>query len=324
MKNTTTREIAPGFSTRVLIETEAYYLRQDDFKFSDTELSLFQLAANLDVPENIRGHAVLLWEAESSGAIDLDEATVRMGGTRDHPWFMEGGKRHIPFGAFSTHFATLPLSRELSETRETTLMGGYTARTLTLQAGIFNGALDHDMTDYEDGIDDMFASMAWAPSREFEAGVSWTTDFGESDPIQESLFFEAIGYNRASGVGGNVSASAGPFHMDIEVLGAIDDISVLGNVIPVNTPVTNDTRYVRTFQPMAWNAEVAMPVAADWLLCVKAEGTDDFNTLPEFRWGPGIVYAINDSATIRLEYLSARFAETPDAQTAVIQLAAGF
>ena len=324
MKNTATREIAPGFHTRVLIEAEASYLRQSDFEFSDTALSLFQLTANIDLPDDIRGHTVLLWEPESSESLDLDEATLRVGGVENNPWYVEGGKRYIPFGAFNTHFVSRPLSLQLAATHETTLLGGYTTRALTLQAGIFNGALDRDMTDFEDGLDDIFASLTWTPSPAFEAGMSWTSDFGESDMIQQSLFFEAIGYKRASGIGATLSASLGPVHIDAEVVAAADDISVLGNVIPVNTPLTNDTIYVRSFQPVAWNTELAVRIAQQWLLAVKAEGSDEFDVLPEFRWGPGLVYAINASATVKIEYLAAEFAGSPDAQTAVVQLAAGF
>ena len=143
MKRTTTRELFHGVRTKMLMESDANWLKQSQYELSDIELSLIQFSADMKI-DFITGHAVIINEAESHSGLTLDEGTAIIGATDGKPWFIEAGKRYLPFGMFYTHFAEKPLTMTVSKTRETTLMGGYNSQKVRAVGGVFFGSLDEN------------------------------------------------------------------------------------------------------------------------------------------------------------------------------------
>ncbi len=103
-------ELMPGVTAGVFLEAEASYEEQGNESSSDIVLSTFELSVDGELTEDVRGHALLLWEEDDSDGVILDEATITIGGAEHIPVYVEVGRQYVPFGAFNNHMVSDPLT----------------------------------------------------------------------------------------------------------------------------------------------------------------------------------------------------------------------
>ena len=313
--------LIPGLDTSILLEFEGQWFKQGDVDFSDLIFSTFQFAVAIQPVEGLSGRAVMLWEQGETEPVELDEGIVQYGDTDTIPWWIRGGRRYLPFGSYFTHFISDPFTLTLGETRATTLSAGYRWQAFSIEAGGFNGNLDSNQEDSRDHVDNGFAAFTWTPTDTFECGLSVLSDLGESLALREGLYYEAQQYGEAVGLATYASGSYGRFHVDLELVGALDDIDLQGTIITYDE---NDepvgSTYHRSFRPMAWNSEIGVRLTdiMDWSF--KLEGSDDLAGLPRTRFGTAINRKQGEHGVIRMEYLFGDHETDPDSQTISLQL----
>jgi len=310
--------LGAGLTVGGLVEVEAAAGREQGEDVSDLSLATLELGVTAEVSDWVRGDVVLLWEEEETEPVDLDVATVTLGGTAQYPFRLEAGKLYVPFGTFNSHFVSDPLVLELGETRASAAVAGYDGGMVQLRLGAFNGDLDADGDD--DQVDDWVAALTLAPAAWISAGAYWMSDLGESDGLQEGLEAAVEGtdeiaglpYDDAGGAGGFVSLQFEPFALEAEYLTALDEFEA-GLLDPA------------TAKPMAWNTELAWATTDALEFAVRYEGSDEFPGLPETQYGACATFALTDGTTLALEYLHGEYeGGTDDRDVATAQLAVEF
>jgi len=297
----------------MLLEAEASVGRENGEIVSDIVLATFELGIDAEINKLVKGRALLLWEEDDTEPIDLEEATITLGGSDRIPVYLTAGRMYVPFGVFSSHFISDPLVLELGETRESAILAGYGNSMVEVQAAVFNG----DLHEGNDGIDNVVASATVTPVDGVRLGGFWISDIGESDVLQELAEgrleeADAAVHEEANGVGAFLHAEVWKLALDVEYITATKDFG---------SGLFGD----EALCPAAWNAELAFHSGTRWEIAAKAEGSRDFPGLPETQYGAVVSVVIVDSAALAVEYLRGEHDdETPDRNMTTCQLALGF
>jgi hypothetical protein len=296
-----------------------------DTEESDIVLATLELGIDVDVHKYVRGHILFLWEEDETEPVDLDEATVTLGATEDFPFFLIGGKFYVPFGMFTSHFITDPLTLELGETRESSVLVGFANDMFELKAGAFNS--DIQKTGKDDKINSFVGcAIATVPSEwlrgmELSFGLSYTNNITDSDSLQEFVRSTSGEIDDlVGGLGGWVRVSYGMLSLEMEYIGALDEFKA------------NEFSFDegKRSKPKAWNVELAVSPMEKLELAARYAGTDDIRAgivdgfLPERQWGAMASYNIWSQVTVSLEYLHEKYYNDDKQRTIIGQLAVVF
>ena len=286
-----------GVTVGTLLEVEASAGKADGESVSDIVLATFELGIDAELNELVKGRALLLWEEDDTEPIDLDEATITLGGSERIPVYLTAGRIYVPFGVFNSHFISDPLVLELGETRESAVLAGYADSMVDVQAAVFHGDLDKG----GDRADDVVASVTVTPVDSVWFGGFWISDIGESDVLQE-LAEERLAdvnpavYEEVPGAGAFLHVEAWKLALDVEYITATKDF-------------VSGTLSEGSLRPASWNVELAFHSGERWEVAVKAEGSRDFPEFPKTQCGIGGSLAVTDSSTVAIEYLHGEFGE---------------
>jgi hypothetical protein len=336
-----------------LLEVEASYTATDfrghpiDKSLSGTEntrdsdivLATAALGIDIDFHKYAKGHILFLWEEDETEPMDLDEGTLTLGGTEDFPFFLVAGKFYIPFGMFNSHFITDPLTLELGETRETSVMVGFANDMFELKAGAFNGDVSqsrtHDTINSFYGCVNVTIPPKWLRGVELSGGVSYTNNIAESDNMQD-LINPLLGGrvdDLVPGLGAWLSASYGMFTLEMEYIGTLDDFEA-GEL------VFDGSHVGKRSAPKAWNVELAVSPMERLELAARYGGSDEIRGgidpaiagaglpleafIPKSQYGVVASYNIWGPITVSLEYLFNIFHNIDKQHIITGQLAAEF
>lgn len=301
------KSFADTVDISLLIEAEASCESAGDTDAGDIALATFELGLDAVINEMVSASATMLWEENDTEPIDLDCAVITLGGTDDIPVSLTMGKLYAPFGAYESYFVSDPLVLEMGEARESAALVSVPLGIAQFQAGAFNGDLDEEGED--DDVGDFFASASLAPTEGMLLGVSWISDIGEGDVLEEAItgFAEtsatntlpAPAYEKEAGFAAYAYAELGCFCIKCEYMSALDDYQA-------------GTLSDSTVKPNAWNAELAYAATEKIELAAKMEGSDDFLDFPETQYGACVGYALNGNTTVSLEYLRGEFEGSDD------------
>ena len=297
----------------------------EDTEESDIVLATAELGIDIDFHKYARGHVIFLWEEDDTEPVDLNEGTITLGETQNFPFFLVGGKFSVPFGMFNSHFISDPLTLELGETRESSLLVGFANEIFELKAGAFNGDVqkigkDNRINSFV-GCANVTVSSDWLKGVELSLGLSYTNNIADSDNFQD-LVVTPTGQidDLVGGLGVWLSASYKMFTLEMEYIGALDDFKA--------NEFTFDK--ARKSEPKAWNFELAVSPMEKLELAVRYAGTEEIRLgvadgfLPESQWGVVASYNIWGPVTVSLEYMYDKF-ENDDKQHIITgQLAAEF
>jgi hypothetical protein len=314
--------LGSGLTVGGLVEVEASVGREEGRGVSDIVLATLELGVEAEPADWVRANAVLLWEEDDTEPVDLDVATITLGGNSRIPFVLEAGKLYIPFGAFNSHFVSDPLVLELGETRESAAVLAYANGPFEVKLGAFNGNLDAESDD--DRTDDLVAAATFAPAPWVSFGAYWVSDLGESDVLEEGLSDALEGpedaveegpgtpYHEEGGAGGFASLQIEPFAVEVEYISALDNF---------DAGLLSD----RAMEPKAWNVEFAWAPIDVMEVAVRCEGSDEFPGMPETQYGACTTYALTENTTVALEYLHGEYDdETGDRDLATAQVAVEF
>jgi hypothetical protein len=291
----------------------------------DIVLATAELGIDIDFHKYAKGHVLFLWEEDDTEPVDLDEGTITLGGTENFPFFLIGGKFYVPFGMFNSHFVTDPLTLELGESRESSVLVGWANEMFELKVGAFNG--DVQKLDKDDRINSFYGCANvtvppdWLKGVELGFGASYINNMADSDNLG-GLIGTPTGEisDLIGGVGGWVSASYKMFTLELEYIGAIEDFEA--------GEFTFDN--AKKSQPKAWNIELAVSPIEKLELAARYAGTDDIRLgvgagfLPETQLGTVASYNIWGPITVSLEYMYGKFDNDDKQHIITSQLAAEF
>jgi hypothetical protein len=87
-----------------LVEVEAFNASDfEDKDSSDITLATMQLGLDVQANDWISGHILFLYEEDLTEPMDVDEASITLGGTDETPAFLSVGKMYLPFGVFDSN-----------------------------------------------------------------------------------------------------------------------------------------------------------------------------------------------------------------------------
>ncbi len=295
-----------------LLELEAFWDKvEEGEETSDLQLATVELAADVDINENIAGHLAFLWEEDETDNIEIDQAVIFL----RHPvpfWghyvTFAGGKMYLPFGNFDSAFISDPLTLELGETNSTAAVFGFQGDLLALHVGAFNGEVD---TRDDDRIDSWVASLELTPVDGLAFGISYLSDLAESDielVQDEDLYRSSV----AAG-GAYLSWQIGGVNLLAEYIAALENFS--SQMVGAGEDLTGK-------KPWAWNVELSRELTERWQLGVRAEGTEDFQSDLK-RYGAVVSRGLFRNTVLGLEYLYGDDNED-ESHTVTAQLALSF
>jgi len=279
-------------------EVEAGYNDPDEGdESSDIVLATAELSVAAQVNEWVSAETVLLYEEDDTD-LEVDAAVITIANP-DKPWFVSAGLMYEPFGTFETGLISDPLTLEIAETRESSVLAGIEKNGFAGGVYGFNGDLSEKG---DDDIDNFGAFAGYSKEHDngsFAVNVGYINDIGDSDTLQDTIQ-DNIGTEEYSDQVAGFSVDAmynhGPFTFIAEYIAALDDFE------------SNELAFkAGGAEPQAYNVEFdynfnvgGVPVTA----AIAYQGTDEAVALelPEERIIGGISAEIFDGTALSFEW----------------------
>ena len=270
----------------LLLEGEGSYSKSAGESESDLVLATVEFRADAEFSEWLGAHLGLLWEEDDTEPMDMDEAFITVG----DDFYARAGKFYLPFGNFESAFVSDPLTLELAEINQSSVMAGYAGDRLEISAGAFKG-------DGDSCVEDVYVAATFMPSESVQCGVYYLSDLMETCTQMELGIKGEAGYEKQGGAGAFFNLFLNEFMLNAEVVSALDEYRIGGAGVT----------------PMAYSAEASMAVAERWVAGLKLEGSEDLYAgygaggFQEKYHGTGygavVSYAFHENAAVSAEYL---------------------
>ena len=266
---------------------------------SDIVLATAEIGIAAEVNDWVSAETVLLFEEDDTD-LEVDVAVVTIANP-NKPWFISSGLMYEPFGTFETNLISDPLTLEIAETRETSVLAGIESNGFRGGVYVFNGDLSEDG---DDDIDNFGAFVGYAQENDvssFAVNLGYINDIGDSDTLQDTIQdnIDAAAVEYSDQVGGfsiDGIFTYGPFNVIAEYIMATDDFEA------------NELTYrAGGAEPEAFNIEVGysfnvggIPMTA----AIAYQGTDEAVALelPEERIIGGLSAEIFDGTALSFEW----------------------
>ena len=266
---------------------------------SDIVLATMELGVAAQVNEWVSAESTLLFEEDDTD-LEFDVAFVTIANP-DQPWFVNTGLFYEPFGTFETNLISDPLTLEIGETRESSVLGGIGFNGFKGGIYIFNGDLEKNG---DDQIDNFGAFAGYSQENEnstFAINLGYINDIGDSDTlqdvIQDNIDAAGVSYSdHVAGVSIDGMFTYGPFKVIGEYLMAVDDFEF-------DELAFKDSGA----EPEAFNIEVGYGftvAGVDIIAAIAYQGTDEAVALelPEERIIAGLSADIFDGTALSVEW----------------------
>lgn len=274
------------FEWGLLIEGEGAYAKTGSEQSSDIVLATVEFTMDAAVNDWLSGHVGLLWEEDDTEENNLDEGFITVGGSEAVPVYAVAGRFYLPFGNFESAFVSDPLTLELAEINQSSVMIGYDTAWMGISAGAFKGG-------NEDVVEDFYGAANLTLSDSLEVGAYWLSDLMET----ASQFDVGDGLalsEKTGGAGAYANLYLGAVMLNIEAVTGLDE-------------------YAGGERPLAYNAEASVNLAEQWRAGIKFEGSEDL-----YSWDPDadaavkyhgrgygavLSYGFNEHAALSAEYM---------------------
>ncbi len=213
-----------------VVEVEAVYKNPDSGdSSSDAVLATAEIGVAAEINDWVSAETALLYEEDDTD-LEVDIAVISIANPNG-PWFVGAGLMYTPFGTFETNLISDPLTLEIGEIRETSVLAGIEANGFTGGLYAFNGELSEDG---DDDIDNLGAFLGYAHENEnsaFGFNMGYITDIGDTDTlqdvVQENLDDNAVEYSdHVGGFAVSGMVTFGSFNIFAEYLTATDEFEM--------------------------------------------------------------------------------------------------
>ncbi len=299
-----------------LLEAEAFsgsdFADEDS---SDIALATMQLGIDVQATDLISGHILFLYEEDSTEPMDVDEASITIGGTEDTPALLSVGKMYLPFGVFDSNMISDPLTLEIAETSQTALQVGYKKDAFYGSIYAFNCDTQEEGDDQIECFGANVGTSHESDSMTVALEAGYISNLADSDAFdsETGVVDYAGGYSLSANLG------FGDFNVIGEYISALDDIEYIGG---------------SSFEPSAYMVEAAYNFKIkdmDSVFAIGYQSTDEMaGVLPETRilGSVGTNFTENLSGALEIsfdeDYSLADGGTDEDAQTITAQVALSF
>ena len=301
-------------ASSLLLEVEAMGSSVAGEPASDLVFATVDWETAFSSSEWVQWHLGLLWEQDSREDDPLDRLYVR-GEWNQLGW--TAGRFYQPFGRFDSMFISDPLTLELGEINQTSLMVDAQAGSLLAQAGLFRSSLD---VEDERGLEEGYAALTWEVSQSVTVGGFWLRNLLETDELTDlgSALAGADRLAESAGWGGFAAVTVGDVSLSAEWLGAADSVS----------------RGADEQQPSAWQVECRCVLHERWSGGLRYERSEDFfvgfeegewvDAFAEERLGAAVACEFEAGLSAAVEVMQVTFADGTDGERVAFQLAQSF
>ena len=293
-----------------LIEIQADYTNPDSGdSSSDLVVATAALGIEAILTENLSMTLALLYEEDDTD-LEVDVATLSYINSNNGLSFTLG-QDYLPFGNYSTTLINDPLTLELGEARETTLVANYENGQFTGAFYVFNGDQDEDDRDQLTN----FGTRIVFTDDQVTVGIDYISNLADSDSLQEGDYGLGSGEDVVDGTSVYSKFTIESVQFFVEHLRALDKFAVDGN----------------NSEPTATHVEIAYAMGA-FTYAAAYHKTDEalFLALPEERFSLGLITEVLGGLNLGMELVRDEDYATTDGGTGeftdsiVIQLAAEF
>lgn len=269
-------------------------------KTSDIALATVELGLDASLNERVSAHVTFLYEEDATD-FGLDEGTISYG--LNDTVSLTAGRMYVPFGRYDSFMVSDPQTLVMGESVETVLMVSMENQGVYGSVYTFNGDSDKASTVADGNDNDMSFgfNLGYAVDEKFDIGISYTSNIGDSDTLQE---LEA---SPSGGTVGQVDSpvAGGSAHALIN----LGNVTILAEHVMAMSKFTNgdlDGTVTNEEQPSASNLEVGVALGKGWQLAAAYQKTDEalFIGLPETVVSGAVSYEMMPGASLSAEYAS--------------------
>jgi hypothetical protein len=306
-----------------LVQIEARYNRDYDKKdTSDLVVDEVDLGIKAQIDKQIKANIVFVYE-EDITPWEVDEAILTWNNL-ESLLYVAAGQMYVPFGKFESNMISDPLILQLGEIRETAAKIGFEAGNLYGSFYGFNGTTNDDS---DDTIDHYGANFGFFQEREninYDLGLSYISDIGDTDGISDALGEEMKDYDSVNGLSAHFILNRSSFGLMGEYITALDQFNADHLAFNGNGA-----------EPKAWNVEAGYTfnlLGKETIFALGYQATEESLALelPKTRITGVISMASYKNTTISLEYASYKDYDQNDggtgerAESVIFQVAVEF
>ncbi len=297
-----------------LVEVEAsswndndgrYFYHRDDDDGSDVTLATVEIGLDARISEWSSAHILLLYEeGEENDHIIIDEGTITLGNMDKFPLYLTAGRMYVPFGCFETFMISDPLTLEMGETNDSTVLIGFESSSFRGSVYALNGDIgeegDGEINTYGAALGYVYAGN----EMNFDLSIHYISNIANSDGISEHLAGRQVAdpeqiENDVDGFSAHAHIGIGPFTMIAEYLAALDDFED-GEI-----DFKNDGA-----EPESWNIELGFTTELferETTFALGYQGTDEAAELelPEDLYIGSITTELFEHTSLAFEYFHA-------------------
>ncbi|MBE9562653.1 MAG: LbtU family siderophore porin [Proteobacteria bacterium] len=313
-------DILTGVTVSGFVQTEIRY--NNDYDSADSsDIVVDEINFTIEGQAHKFAKATLSFKyEEDSTPLEVDNAYLTL--TSDSPLYLQIGQLYVPFGNFSSHMVSDPLTK-FAETRETAAQVGIKTGGAYASVYGFNGITQDDARNTIDHYGTNLGFGQTTDNMSFDVGVGYISDIGDSGSL-EGFIENAVDYSYVDGANAYVNFSAGAFSFMGEYITALDNFQ--------DQHVSFDGAGA---EPKAYNAEVGLSfnlAGRDTTFAIGYQATEEALALqlPEERIIGVLSTGIYTNTSLALEYsLSEDYSEDEggtgeDSSSVILQLAVKF
>ncbi len=282
------------------IEVEATH--GEDFAGADTSdfaLATTALYFDANLADLVSTHVQILYEDDGNETITLDDAFVTLGNTEKYPFYLQAGRWAVPFGGFDTDMGSDPLTLDLGETKESSVLVGVAVNNITFEGYVYNG--DTQKAGGDDEIDQMGIAVGYGVETtdgSVELGAGYIHNIADTNGLTDGLGAAASTLDQyVGGVEGHVAVG-------------YQNMTIRGGYMTATKAFRAGELAFNGVgaEPKAWNLETAYASdlnGSDVTFAATVQGTDEALALglPKLRYGAAVTLGILEHAAITAEYL---------------------
>ena len=277
-------------------------------KGSDIVLAKIELGLDAQINDNVSAHLLMLHEDDDTDPPVFEEGYINI--TND-ALFLKAGRLIVPFGNFTSHMITDPLTLEIAEAHESGLEVGYESGGLRASVYAFNGASDLNKAD-SDVVDDFGISLSYtmkSGSMDLDVGYDYINNMAESDGLEGAVINPGTIEEHTAGMALHAIINIDKLNIIVEYVTAADEFNTLdlgfngGKAKPTASNI--ELAYSLDMGGREMTFAVAHQTSADI----------DGSALPESRHMFSVSTTVADAAALTVEYTSANDYEISDGGT---------
>ncbi|MDM8566964.1 LbtU family siderophore porin [Candidatus Halobeggiatoa sp. HSG11] len=213
------KEVLTGVTVSGFVQTEIRYNNDyDDVDSSDIAVDEINFTIEGQAHKFAKATLSFKYE-EDSTPLEIDNAYLTL--TSDSPLYLEIGQLYVPFGNFSSHMVTDPLTK-FAEARESAAKFGMETGGFYGSVYGFNGVTQDDARNTIDHYGMNLGFGQTTDSMSFDVGVGYISDIGDSGSL-EGIVENAVDYDYVDGVNVYANLNVGALSFMSEYITALDN-----------------------------------------------------------------------------------------------------